>query len=176
MKQIKWFDRKFYFSFEQNIFPSLIERLEGTPLLLKKKIDKISAEYLMVNYDNKWSIQENIGHLIDLEPLWQGRLEDILSGEKELRAADLENKKTDLAKHNKKEVDVLLDEFYKLRTITISKLVLLTEKQVYQSALHPRLKTPMRTMDLFLFVAEHDDHHLARITEIHQLLRATTNN
>jgi hypothetical protein len=24
----------------------------------------------------------------------------------------------------------------------------------------------MRTMDLFLFVAEHDDHHLARITEM----------
>jgi len=37
---------------------------------------------------------------------------------------------------------------------------------VFKSALHPRLKTPMRTMDLFLFVAEHDDHHLAKISEI----------
>jgi hypothetical protein len=28
----------------------------------------------------------------------------------------------------------------------------------------------MRTMDLFLFVAEHDDHHLARITELARLI------
>lgn len=29
----------------------------------------------------------------------------------------------------------------------------------------------MRTMDLFLFVAEHDDHHLARITELMEILK-----
>jgi hypothetical protein len=39
------------------------------------------------------------------------------------------------------------------------------------SALHPRLKTPMRIIDLFLFVAEHDDHHLARITELARLIK-----
>ena len=39
----------------------------------------------------------------------------------------------------------------------------LSEKQIFLSALHPRLKTPMRTMDHFLFVAEHDDHHLVTI-------------
>jgi hypothetical protein len=31
---------------------------------------------------------------------------------------------------------------------------------------HPRLKTPMRLVDHFYFVAEHDDHHLARIWEL----------
>jgi len=31
------------------------------------------------------------------------------------------------------------------------------------SALHPRLGTPLRLIDHALFVAEHDDHHLARI-------------
>ncbi len=29
----------------------------------------------------------------------------------------------------------------------------------------------MRTMDLYLFVAEHDDHHLARITELIETLK-----
>ena len=28
----------------------------------------------------------------------------------------------------------------------------------------------MRTMDLFLFVAEHDDYHLARVTELVKIL------
>ena len=48
----------------------------------------------------------------------------------------------------------------------LEKLIELNEEDVYKTALHPRLEQPMRTMDLFLFVAEHDDHHLARITAI----------
>ena len=166
MKQVKWFDRKFDFSFEQNIFPSIIERLKGTPLLLKNKTNKIPNKQLTIKKNGKWSIQENIGHLIDLEPIWQGRLDDILNNKTELRSVDLENKKTDLAMHNEKNIEELLDEFFNIRILTVKKLNKLTKKEVYKSALHPRLKTPMRTMDLFLFVAEHDDHHLARITEL----------
>ena len=87
-----------------------------------------------------------------------------------MREADLENTKTDLANHNDVNIDNLLKEFSEIRTITVSKLEMLSEKEIYKYALHPRLKTPMRMMDLFLFVAEHDDHHLARITEINKLL------
>ena len=35
-----------------------------------------------------------------------------------------------------------------------------------RAAQHPRLAQPMRVIDLAFFVAEHDDHHLARITEV----------
>lgn len=166
MKQTKWFDRKFDFSFDQNIFPSIIERLEGTPLRLDHKVDGIPSVQLTSKPDNKWSINENVGHLIDLEPIWHGRLEDILNGEEYLRSADLENTKTHLADHNRREIKSLIKEFVSVRKATIDKLRKISEKEVYQSALHPRLKTPMRTMDLFLFVAEHDDHHLAQISNI----------
>ena len=166
MKRIKWFDRKFDFAFEQNIFPSIIERLEKTSLLLKNNIDKIPIKQLTNKKNGKWSVQENIGHLIDLEPVWQGRLEDILNDEIEMRSVDLENKKTDLANHNEKSIAVLLNEFINIRTLTLNKLNELCVEDVYKSALHPRLKTPMRIMDLFFFVAEHDDHHVARIKEL----------
>ena len=170
MKQIKWFDRKFNFSDNQNIFPSVIERLSGTPLRLNDKISRIPVEHLTIKIDGSWSILENIGHLIDLEPLWQGRLEDILKNAKELRPADLQNRKTDLANHNSREVGSLLKEFSEIRNVTLKRLETLSEEDVFKSALHPRLKTPMRTMDLLLFVADHDDHHLARITEINKIL------
>ena len=170
MKQIKWFDRKFEFSSKQNIFPSIIERLKGTPVRLREKILKIPEENLTDKLEGKWSILENIGHLIDLEPIWVGRLEDILRNEKVLRPADLKNKKTDLANHNSRNIEELVQEFSEVRNSIVNKLEVLTEKEVYQSALHPRLKTPLRIMDLFLFVAEHDDHHLAIITEINKLL------
>jgi len=170
MKQVKWFDRKFEFAFEQNIFPSIIERLEGTMLRLRHKIVHIPRDLLTVKPDEKWSIQQHIGHLLDLEPLWEGRLEDILANKQNLRPADLENKNTDAANHNDRSIEVLLDEFSNIRSSIVSQLNSLTEEDVYRYSIHPRLKTPMRIMDLFLFVAEHDDHHLASISEIERQL------
>jgi uncharacterized damage-inducible protein DinB len=170
MKQVKWFDRKFEFASVQNVFPSIIERLGGTTLRLRHKVDHIPKEHLTIKLDQKWSIQEHLGHLIDLEPLWQGRLEDIMTNKEDLRSADLENKKTDAADHNNKSIENLLEEFSNIRSSILSQLISLREDDVYKFALHPRLKTRMRIMDLFLFVAEHDDHHLASITEINRHL------
>jgi uncharacterized damage-inducible protein DinB len=170
MKKVKWFERSFDFSTEQNIFSSIIERLRGTPARLDEKFRSIPVNILEVKVDDTWSIKENLGHLTDLEPLWQGRLEDIINGKIELRPTDLANRKTDLALHNAKSLEELLNCFREIRTQTVSVLEKLEEETIFRSALHPRLKTPMRTMDLFLFVAEHDDHHLARITELVKLL------
>ena len=166
MKQIKWFDRKFTFEGNQNIFPALLERLSGTAIRLEEKLKEVPKEALTISIDNSWSIKKNIGHLIDLEPLWQGRLKDIRNGETELRPADLLNEKTNLADHNKTPLEHLLAEFINIRQETIAMLEDSTEETVFKSALHPRLKIPMRTMDVVLFIAEHDDHHLARITEL----------
>jgi hypothetical protein len=35
-----------------------------------------------------------------------------------------------------------------------------------RSMMHPRLKQSMRLVDHLYFVAEHDDHHLAKIWEL----------
>src|SRR5690348_10693271 len=171
MQQTKWFERKFDFNSQQNIFPSIIERLAGTPARLDEKFKSIPEKILSERIDNTWSIKENVGHLTDLEPLWQGRLEDILNGETEMRPTDLQNTKTNEAHHNTVAIEKLLKDFSQIRMQTITMIKNLNEEQIFKSALHPRLKTPMRTMDLFLFVAEHDDHHLARITELIKLLQ-----
>jgi uncharacterized damage-inducible protein DinB len=170
MKQVKWFGRSFNFTSDQNTFPSIIERLAGTPARLEEKFKSTPPEILSVRVDNTWTIKENAGHLIDLEPLWQGRLDDIIRGKGELRPTDLQNTKTSLANHDVVPTEEILNRFRQIRGQTVSLLETLNEKQVFMAALHPRLKTPMRTMDLFLFVAEHDDHHLARMTELVKLL------
>lgn len=166
MEQTKWFERKFDFGFTQNIFPSIVERLRGTPARLEEKTKSLPENIANLKKDGGWSIKENIGHLIDLEPLWMGRLEDILNRKIDLRAADLSNTKTTEANHNQRSLVSLLEEFRSVRHSSIKKLEVLSEEQIYWSALHPRLKTPMRTMDHFLFVAEHDDHHLVTINEL----------
>ncbi|MEL6672046.1 MAG: DinB family protein [Bacteroidota bacterium] len=166
MKQIPWFERKFDFSYQQNIFPAIIERLEGTSLRLRAKVAQVPAAQLTRKPAGNWSIKEHIGHLTDLEPLWQGRLADVLAGERYLREADLTNRGTDQAGHNETDLQTLLDRFEATRSQTLTSLRSLTESEVRQSALHPRLEQPMRIMDLFLFVAEHDDHHLVFISQL----------
>lgn len=166
MHRKKWFDRKFDFSAQENILPSIIERLGGSYERLHAELEKVSSSILSLRSDDSWSIKENIGHLCDLEPLWQGRLSDILEIKKYLRSTDLQNRQTDLAQHNKTEVNLLLSSFKNLREATLKRLQQLENEDVYKSALHPRLEQPMRVMDLFLFVAEHDDHHLNRIVDI----------
>jgi uncharacterized damage-inducible protein DinB len=170
MEQVKWFDRKFNFEFSQNIFPGILERLSGTPVRLEEKFNTIPSTILTHSINNTWTIKENVGHLIDLEPLWQGRFQDIMNGKAELRPTDLQNTPTNLARHNEKPINELLQSFRQIRQQTIRLLKEINEEAIFKSALHPRLKTPMRTIDLFLFVAEHDDHHLAKITELVRLL------
>ena len=87
------------------------------------------------------------------------------------QSADLTNTKTNEANHNNQTSKQLLDDFFLVRSKTLAMLENIDEEIVFRSALHPRLKTPMRTMDLFLFVAEHDDHHLATILAMTQRLR-----
>lgn len=174
MQQTKWFERSFNFDSHQNIFPSIIERLAGTPARLEEKFKSIHSGILTLRQNHQWTIKENVGHLTDLEPLWQGRLEDILHNETELRPTDLQNTKTTLANHNAVPIEKLLLDFRQMRRQTVDKLEQLNEQQIFLSALHPRLKTPMRTMDLFLFVAEHDDHHLAAITALVRLFTAVS--
>jgi len=151
----------------------ILERLVGTPVRLSKKIGSISPGFLETRIDNSWSIKENIGHLTDLETLWQKRFDDIIYGNEFMTPTDLANNKTDLANHNSKTADELIHEFSVIRSETLSKLENIPEEYIFKFSLHPRLKTPMRTMDLFLFVAEHDDHHLARISAVERQLRKT---
>jgi len=170
MQQVKWFERKFDFSSQQNIFPSIIERLAGTPARLEEKFTTVPSSIQTIRIDSTWTIKENVGHLTDLEPLWQGRLQDILNSVEELRPTDLQNTKTTEANHNAVPIEKLLQDFRSIRTQTVTMLEALSETEIFASALHPRLKTPMRTMDMFVFVADHDDHHLARITELVKLI------
>src|SRR3982751_2776867 len=100
MTRLKWFDRNFQFGATQNTFPSIIERLAGTPVRLEEKLRSITPGMLTLRADDTWTIKENIGHLTDLEPLWQGRLEDIVNGKAELRPTDLQNTATSQANHD----------------------------------------------------------------------------
>jgi uncharacterized damage-inducible protein DinB len=166
----RWFSRRFAFDLEPWMFPNVIERVRGTPARLEERLRGLDKPTLTTRLDGRWSIQENAGHLLDLESLWAERLDDLERGAERLSAADLENRKTHDANHNGVDVTTLLADFQRARLDIVRRLEGYDEAFVIRSALHPRLAQPMRTVDLVLFVAEHDDHHLATITGLRRAL------
>lgn len=164
--EINWFERKFSLDLPVEMYPYIVERLRGTPVRLEERTLSLSTEVLTCRDGQDWSIQENVGHLWDLEPLWAGRIADFMAGEDTLRPADLQNTKTHEANHNANSIDNLLKSFRAEREHLVARLDRFDEVAVARSALHPRLNQAMRVVDLIFFVAEHDDHHLARITEL----------
>jgi uncharacterized damage-inducible protein DinB len=169
MARTLWFERKFDFSFPVELYPEIVERLRGTPARIEERVKDMPAALLTRRDGDKWSIQENIGHLLDLDELFAGRFEDYERGLERLRAADLLNQKTHQAQHNRRPMEEILREFRRGRLALVARLESQQPEYFRRTALHPRLNTPMRVTDLLYFVAEHDDHHLARISE---LLRA----
>ena len=165
----KWFERKFTFDVPIQLFPEMAERLRGTPARLEEKVAGLSAEDLTRRENGTWSIQENIGHLLDLEGLHTTRLQEFLGGVKVLTAADIKNQKTHSASHNSQPLNSILMAFRSERSHFVSIVEQLDEEVVARTALHPRLQQMMNVLDLCYFMAEHDDHHLARISELTRL-------
>lgn len=66
-ERIKWTDRKFDFSYPAGLYPEMIERLRGTPARLEDRIRSLPTEVVRRRDGERWSIQENAGHLLDLE-------------------------------------------------------------------------------------------------------------
>jgi uncharacterized damage-inducible protein DinB len=166
MRRQKWFERSFDFTLPPSVFPSVLERLRGTPARLEDRTRNLDSETLTRRDGDRWSIQENVGHLLDGEPLWLQRAQQLVAGEPELIPGDLANRRTHEANHNAQDLGELLRAFRVARAALVDLLSRADESTLVRSALHPRLRTPMRLIDLGLVVAEHDDHHLATITEL----------
>lgn len=170
VQRTEWFKRKFTFDFLPVwMYPNVVERVRGTPARLEDLTRSLSQEILTRRNDDKWSMQEHAGHLLDLEPLGMNRLDDYEAGRETLQAADMENRRTHEANHNADTIENILAAFRAERFAFVSRLDAYDEAFVQRVAIHPRLKQEIRVLDLVYFIAEHDNHHLARISELRRL-------
>lgn len=165
----KWFERQFTFGLPLALYPNIVERLRGTPARLEDRTRSLSRELLTRRDGDRWSIQEQAGHLLDLEPLGLARLDDFEAGREQLQAADMSNRRTHEAEHNSNSIERILASFRAERMELVRRMEAYDRQMVERSALHPRLQTQVRVVDLAFFIAEHDDHHLARISELLRL-------
>jgi len=169
MQQIKWTDRKFYFGYDKGYVPLFIERLYGVAPRLEELLKNVNETTASAKQRDEWSVKEHVGHLSDLEKLHSGRIDDFMAGLAILRPADMDNKDTFKANHNERSIPELISHFRQVRKGFINRIDALDEKFFDVKALHPRLQQMITITDVLFFVAEHDNHHLARIAHLLQL-------
>jgi hypothetical protein len=168
IRPLPWFERTFSFDFPLSLYPNIIERLRGTPARMEDRLRSLPREILTGRDGDNWSIQEHAGHLLDLGTLDLARLDDYASGSESLRPADRDNRRTYEANHNAASIEDILRAFRAERSEFTRRLEEVDEAFVERTSLHVRLNVQMRVVDLAFFISEHDDHHLARMTELIQ--------
>ena len=100
MIQMPWTERTFTFDFPVGVFPGIVERLRGTPARIADLVENVPHNMLIRRIRDKWSVNEHIGHLIDLDELDHTRLDEFLAGAGTLSAADMTNRRTKEAGYN----------------------------------------------------------------------------
>lgn len=161
IEPIAWLDRQFTFDLPLGVFPSVLERLRGTPARAAELIHGLAEETLSKRAKGRWSVKEHLGHLIELQPLDERRLREFLRRAKVLSPADPDNRATEDANYRDVAIGDILTRLRVGRHELVGRLEILSEQQVAITALHPRLQKPMRLLDWAYFISEHDDHHLA---------------
>ena len=169
MPLIKWIERSFNFNFPVELYPQVVERLRGAPARVEEYFNSAPAEILAKHDDGRWSIQENAGHLFDLDALTLERVEQYVAGVPVLLPADITNKATTAANYNDVASATIAESFRQRRMQIVQRLESRDAELFARSAVHPRLKVPFRLVDFCFFQAEHDDYHLARINELLKL-------
>ena len=129
---------------------------------MEQKVEGMSDQKLSEKKDGKWSVKQNIGHLAEVDEIALKRIDEMLSGKPVLSPAVFEPKQD----YNKMQVDDVINFFKKSREANLKVYNSLSDTDLAKTSLHPRLKIMMNPVDLAMFDAEHDDHHLVTINQI----------
>lgn len=161
-----WFERTFEFPFPASWHEDIVERFAGLPARVEDWVRRIPPEHLTARIGGTWSIQENIGHVLDLEALFGRRFGEFLEGKTVLSPADVTNAATHAAGHNQRPIGEIVAALRTAREAQVERLRSLDDTEFERVAVHPRLKKAIRLIDAVCFVCCHDDYHLARISKL----------
>ena len=161
-----WTQRKFSFVHPPWMLADFVERLRGTLPRLDALLVGVDDSRAQLQVEGKWSIAQNIGHLSDVEELWQERLDDLRKGKQTYTPAAASRFQELAKRHQERPVAETLRELEARRSRLVEALDEASPALQQSSAFHERLQVPMRLVDCAQFYAEHDDHHLIRIRRL----------
>ncbi len=156
-----WFERSFSFGLPKGMLPFYLERLEGTIIRIEHKVKDVDEKILSERYNDKWSVKQNIGHLAEVDQVGNKRIDEMLAGVTVLSPAVFEPQD-----YNPWPIEKVVAYFKQSRLANLNKYRALSDLHMAKGSMHPRLKVLMTPVDLAWFDAEHDDHHLLKISDI----------
>jgi hypothetical protein len=160
-ERLPWFERTFAFGLPPAMLPLLLERLDGTTVRVAEKVRSIPNNLLSQRFGGKWSVKQNIGHLAEVDMISNKRIDEIVAGADLLSPAVFEPQD-----YNPWPIEKVLSFFLEARKSNLERYARLNLQELTRASTHPRLKTKMTPVDLAYFDAEHDDHHLLKISDI----------
>src|SRR5688500_7966541 len=101
----EWIKRQFTFELPLGMYGNVVERVRGTPARRDDLTRELAREILTRRDGDKWSIQEQAGHLLDIGELEMKRLDEFEAGHDTLSAADMTNRETHEANHNENSIE-----------------------------------------------------------------------
>lgn len=166
LRRPKWSERKFTFGHPLWMLADFAERLAGAPARLEERTRGLDPRVALEQVDGKWSIQQNAGHLGDLEELWCTRIIELRRVAHTYTPADPAFIGEQALRHQGRSLEEVLAEFRTKREELVRVLAGADPDLQHRSAHHERLGCAMRLVDVSQFAAEHDDHHLLRIARL----------
>jgi uncharacterized damage-inducible protein DinB len=158
-----WSQRTFAFVHPSWMIADFVERLRGLVPRVDALLSGVDDERAYRQVDGTWSIAQNIGHLADVEDLWQERLEDLRRAREHYTPADPARFQALARRHQDRPLAVIVAELATRRARFVDALAHAPPALRRATAFHQRLQVPMRLVDCAQFCAEHDDHHLLRV-------------
>lgn len=161
MNPVPWSLRTFDYGRPLDELPVLLERVQGTTARLSDLFARQPAERLVLRVDGKWSAMEHLGHLLTLQDRFEPRVDDFEQRRTKLCDISLRDQEPIIRMQGTRTLGDLLEEFRLKRLAFANRVERLHRRSLEHVAYHPCQDRTMRPMDMLLWIAEHDDHHLA---------------
>lgn len=145
-------------------FVAHIEQLRAFPAQLQAVVASLNDMQLRFKPVNEWSIIENIGHLIDIDELYVGRVDRILAEERPAFPRFEPDPIVAAKGYQQMDGQALLQQFMVTRQATIDGLSTIEPDELGRAGIHA-VYGEMTLQRLVEQLANHDQKHLVQIHE-----------
>jgi hypothetical protein len=142
-----------------------LDQLIIFPTTLKDVIEKIDSKLLLDRPQQKWSIQTHVGHLLTMESLWIGRLDDFFLQRSTLRAWNGTNADTESAGFDDQNLQQILEDFQSIRNAHVNMVSKNLEVLMTRECYHERSSKTISFLDHLHWITQHDHEHLKIIND-----------
>lgn len=145
-------------------FRDNVQRLVEFPQQLSRITDGLTDAQLRFKPANEWSVIENIGHLIDIDELYVGRVDRILAEERPEFPRFEPDPLVATKGYQQMDGHALLQQFIATRQATIDGLSTIEPDELDRAGMHA-VYGEMTLRRLVDHLANHDQKHLVQIQE-----------